>query len=150
MNTKTHAQRDRHLRPVRQWFALALLLAAMPGTGAEAVDGARLPHTPTVGSPIGRIFFAPAERRHRGGEGAPTVPHAAEASSGGARALGERRVVNGVLSSSRRQRAVWVDGNVNVRLLNADREIRLLRPGQSIDRFGVIKDLVPAGAVTRR
>jgi hypothetical protein len=77
-----------------------------------------------------------------------------------------RLVVNGALSSSTQGRAVWVNGkaiensvrdksawtdrNGNVWLVNGEQGIRLIRPGQSIDRSGVIEDLLPPGAVTRR
>jgi hypothetical protein len=120
---------------------------------------------------IGRIFFTPAERRsrHSGGEpvsmsaATPDPPPAPSSSRIPAR---ERLVVNGALSSSTRGRAVWVNGNAvedsahdksawtdrngNVWLVNGDQGIRLLQPGQSIDRSGVIEDLLPPGAVTRR
>jgi hypothetical protein len=137
----------------------------------ESGYGAGRPRMPDARPRIGRIFFTPAERRsrHSGGEpvsmsaATPDPPPAPSSSRIPAR---ERLVVNGALSSSTRGRAVWVNGNAvedsahdksawtdrngNVWLVNGDQGIRLVRPGQSIDRSGVIEDLLPPGAVTRR
>jgi hypothetical protein len=106
---------------------------------------------------IGRIFFSPAERRRRRSvELEPT---------GGGNVSNERLVVNGALSAGAHGRAVWVNGKVvensvrnksawtdrngNVWVINQDRTTRLILPGQSINRSGVVEDLVPPGAVTR-
>ena len=78
----------------------------------------------------------------------------------------QRRIVNGALRSSTQGRAVWVNGtavedsardksawtdrNGNVWLMNGTEGTHLVRPGQSIDRNGVIEDLLPSGAVARR
>jgi hypothetical protein len=77
-----------------------------------------------------------------------------------------RRVVNGALRSSTQGRVVWVNGvavensdrdksawtdrNGNVWLMNGTQGTHLVKPGQSIDRNGVIEDLLPPGAVARR
>ena len=126
---------------------------------AESIDGAR-PHALAARPRIGRIFFSPAERRshHRDGLAATAI------GSGPARR--ERRIVNGALSSSTQGRAVWVNGatvenaardrsawtdrNGNVWLMNGIEGTHLIKPGQSIDRNGVIEDLLPPGAVARR
>jgi hypothetical protein len=156
----------------RSWLALALLLTAAtagatePGTelvsrAAESIDGAR-PHASPAKPRIGRIFFSPAERRsrHRDGLAAAATP------SGSGPAPRERRIVNGALSSSTHGRAVWVNGatventardrsawtdrNGNIWLMNGTEGTHLIKPGQSIDRNGVIEDLLPSGAVARR
>jgi hypothetical protein len=141
------------------------------GTAAEPVDGAGRQHTFNAKPRIGRIFFSPAERRSRHSGGAPvatsaSMPEVPAAPSSSRIPARQRLVVNGALSSSTQGRAVWVNGravensaedksawtdrNGNVWLVNGDQGIRLLRPGQSIDRSGVIEDLLPPGAVTRR
>jgi hypothetical protein len=166
---RTHA-----LRPhARTWLALALLLTATVaeatepvGTepvsrAAESIDGAARPAVSAMPR-IGRIFFSPAERRsrHRAGLAAASTPTAPSA------AHHERRMVNGALRSSTQERAVWVDGaavensardrsawtdrNGNVWLMNGAQGTHLVKPGQSIDRNGVIEDLLPPGAVARR
>jgi hypothetical protein len=131
------------------------------GRAAESIDGAARPHALAAKPRIGRIFFSPAERRSR---------HDGTATS--ATPIGnrieprERLVVNGALSSSSQGRAVWVNGmavensardksawtdrNGNVWLINGTEGTHLIRPGQSIDRHGVIEDLLPPGAVARR
>jgi hypothetical protein len=132
------------------------------GRAAESISGAR-PHASADKPRIGRIFFSPAERRgrHRD-ELAPTQA----TPSGSAPAPRERRVVNGALSSGTHGRAVWVNGtavedsareksawtdrNGNVWLMNGTEGTHLIKPGQSIDRNGVIEDLLPPGAVARR
>jgi hypothetical protein len=75
--------------------------------------------------------------------------------------------VNGALSSSTQGRAVWINGaavdgnsagsksawtdrNGNIWVTNGAQGTRLIRAGQSLDRSGAIKDLLPAGSVTRR
>jgi hypothetical protein len=136
--------------------------ATEPVSGAtESNDGAARPHALPAKPRIGRIFFSPAERRSR---------HDGTATS--ATPIGnrieprERLVVNGALSSSSQGRAVWVNGmavensardksawtdrNGNVWLINGTEGTHLIRPGQSIDRHGVIEDLLPPGAVARR
>ena len=154
------------------WLVLSLLLiatvadAAEPvgtepvGRAVESISGAR-PHASADKPRIGRIFFSPAERRSRhDGTATPATP------IGNRIEPRERLVVNGALSSSSQGRAVWVNGtavensardksawtdrNGNVWLINGTEGTHLLRPGQSIDRHGVIEDLLPPGAVTRR
>jgi hypothetical protein len=142
-----------------------------PGARAgEPVDGAGRSHAFNAKPRIGRIFFSPAERRsrHSGGGLAATSaarPETPTAPSSSRIPVRERLVVNGALSSSTQGRAVWVNGtavensahdksawtdrNGNVWLGNGNHGIRLIRPGQSIDRAGVIQDLLPPGAVTR-
>jgi hypothetical protein len=157
----------------RSWLAVALLLSATVAAAtepvgtepvrrtAESISGAR-PHALTANPRIGRIFFSPAERaRRRDGLAAtPTTP------IGAGPAPRERRVVNGALSSGTHGRAVWVNGtavedsardksawtdrNGNVWLMNGTEGTHLIKPGQSIDRNGVIEDLLPPGAVARR
>ena len=157
-------------------LALALVLTAAAAGAAEPVstggtvslnravpssdDGARPPGV-AAETHIGRIFFSPAERRSRRGS---TLAAAAPAGSGPA--ARERRVVNGALRSGTEGRAVWVNGaavedsardksawtdrNGNVWVMNGAQGTHLLKPGQSIDRHGVIEDLLPPGAVARR
>jgi hypothetical protein len=134
----------------------------------ESGYGAGRPRMPDARPRIGRIFFTPAERRSRHSGGEPVSMSAATPPAPSSRRTParERLVVNGAVSSSTRGRAVWVNGsavedsahdksawtdrNGNVWLVNGDQGIRLVRPGQSIDRSGVIEDLLPPGAVTRR
>jgi len=167
---RNHAHCGSALR-ARSWLALALLLtasvagAAEPvGRAAESIDGAVRPHVSTAKPRIGRIFFSPAERRSHHRDGLAAAP---ATSIGSGRAVPrERRVVNGALRSETRGRAVWVDGtavadsardksawtdrNGNVWLMNGTEGTHLIKPGQSIDRNGVIEDLLPPGAVARR
>jgi hypothetical protein len=133
----------------------------------EPVDGVGHLRSLNAKPRIGRIFFSPAERRSRHSGGALTETPATPAAPSSSRdPEEERQVVNGALSSSTQGRAVWVNGravenserdksawtdrNGNVWLVNGDHGIRLMRPGQSIDASGVIEDLLPPGAVTRR
>jgi hypothetical protein len=112
--------------------------------------------------PIGRIFFSPSERRARRSgapDAAPTAPTAR-----GASVAPSKLVASGALSSSTQGRAVWINGvavdsadksawtdrNGNIWLINGSQSPRLIRPGQSIDRSGVVEDLLPPGSVTRR
>jgi hypothetical protein len=175
---RTHTHRAKPL--ARPWLALALLLTATvaeateavatelggtqpPSRAAESISGAR-PQALAAKPRIGRIFFSPAERaRHR--DGLAATPMSA-ASSGSGPARRERRIVNGALSSSTQGRAVWVNGstventardrsawtdrNGNVWLMNGTEGTHLIKPGQSIDRNGVVEDLLPAGSVARR
>jgi len=146
--------------------------AAAPVAGAiESSRGGGRLRAQSVQPRIGRIFFSPAERRSRHGGGEPLSTSAgmteAPTAPGSRRPPARNRlVVNGALSSSTHGRAVWVNGkaiensardksawtdrNGNVWLVNGEQGIRLIRPGQSIDRTGVIEDLLPPGAVTRR
>jgi hypothetical protein len=171
---RTHAR-----RPRVAWLALALLLSTTvadatepvhtepirtePVSGiTESIDSTARPHASAVRPRIGRIFFSPAERRsrHRDGLAAtPAVP------SGSGAAPRERRIVNGALSSGTHGRAVWVNGaavedsvreksawtdrNGNVWVMNGTQGTHLVKPGQSIDRNGVIEDLLPPGSVAR-
>jgi hypothetical protein len=116
---------------------------------------------------IGRIFFSPTERRRRRSLELEVTPaeSAAPATIRGGNLSSERVVVNGALSSGAHGRAVWVNGKVvensvrnksawtdrngNVWVINQDHTTRLILPGQSINRFGVVQDLVPTGAVSR-
>ena len=171
MRTLTHRPNAR----ARSWLALALLLTAtvagatepvggdLVSRATESIDGAR-PHALAARPRIGRIFFSPAERaRHR--DGLAATPMSAAASGSGP-APRERRIVNGALSSGTQGRAVWVNGtavedsardkaawtdrNGNVWLMNGTEGTHLIKPGQSIDRNGVIEDLLPPGSVARR
>jgi hypothetical protein len=133
----------------------------------EPVDGVGRQRSSNAKPRIGRIFFSPAERRSRHSGGAlAEIPATPAAPSSSRDPEEERLVVNGALSSSTQGRAVWVNGravenserdksawtdrNGNVWLVNGEHGIRLMRPGQSIDASGVIEDLLPPGAVTRR
>jgi hypothetical protein len=169
MRTYTHHPNAR----AGSWLALSLLLTATiaeatepVGTepvsrAAESISGAR-PHALAARPRIGRIFFSPAERaRHRDGLAATTTTPI-----GTGPAPRQLRIVNGALSSSTQGRAVWVNGttventardksawtdrNGNVWLMNGTEGTHLVKPGQSIDRNGVIEDLLPTGAVARR
>ena len=111
---------------------------------------------------IGRIFFSPAERRHRSDQTPATdAPSTARA------AHSERLEINGAVSSNKQGRAVWVNGAViensakfksawtdrasGVWLRDARGAPRQMRPGQAIDpASGAIEDLLPAGSVSRR
>jgi hypothetical protein len=131
----------------------------------ESIDGAVRPPAFAARPHIGRIFFSPAERRNHHRDGYAATPRPA-APIGGDPAPRQRRVVNGALSSSTHGRAVWVNGtavedsardksawtdrNGNVWLMNGAQGTHLIKPGQSIDRNGVIEDLLPPGAVARR
>jgi len=112
---------------------------------------------------IGRIFFSPAERRHRLDKTSPTADARSTRDSAGA----ERFVVNGAISSSSQGRAVWVNGvpiensakpnsawtDSSGRVwLRDDRHIaRRVQPGQAFDpTSGAVDDLLPAGSVARR
>jgi hypothetical protein len=168
---RSHPHRSKPL--ARSWLALALLLTAaaagatepvgteLVGRATESIDGAR-PHALAARPRIGRIFFSPAERaRHRDGLAATPAT-----SSGSSPARRERRIVNGALRSGTQGRAVWVNGtavedsardksawtdrNGNVWLMNGTEGTHLIKPGQSIDRNGLIEDLLPPGAVARR
>jgi hypothetical protein len=158
---RNHTPRPKPL--ARSWLAVALLLSATAAGATESIDGAR-PHALAARSRIGRIFFSPAERaRHRGGLAATPMAAAPIGSGPAPRA---RRIVNGALSSGAHGRAVWVNGtavedsardksawtdrNGNVWLMNGTEGTHLIKPGQSIDRNGVIEDLLPPGAVARR
>jgi hypothetical protein len=166
---RSHAHCGNALR-ARSWLALALLLtasvagAAEPvGRAAESIDGAVRSHALTAKPRIGRIFFSPAERRSHQRDGLAATP---ATSIGSGRAASEHRVVNGALRSGTEGRAVWVNGiavadsardrsawtdrNGNVWLMNGTEGTHLIKPGQSIDRNGVIEDLLPPGAVARR
>jgi hypothetical protein len=152
-------QADASAQPVSQ------AVKALDGP-AEAVGGTERPHALTAKPRIGRIFFSPAERRNRHDGGLAATPAAPTSGARGSGSIAPRKhqVVNGALSSSSRGRAVWVDGvaidnsdrdksawtdrNGNVWLMNGSQGTRLIRPGQSIDRNGVIEDLLPPGAVT--
>jgi hypothetical protein len=169
---RKHSPRPKPLASL--WLALGLWLiasvvdASAPvgtepvGRAAESIDGAARAHASTARPRIGRIFFSPAERaRHHDAVAAtPTTP------IGTGPAPHERRVVNGALSSGAHGRVVWVNGtavedsareksawtdrNGNVWLTNGTEGTHLIKPGQSIDRNGVIEDLLPPGAVARR
>jgi hypothetical protein len=152
------------------WLALALLFTASVADAtepaarvAESIDVAARPHAMAAKPRIGRIFFSAAERRsHYRDDLAATQP----SPTGGGLPPRERRVVNGALVSSTQGRAVWVNGtavedsardksawtdrNGNVWLMNGTQGTHLIKPGQSIDRNGVIEDLLPSGAVARR
>jgi hypothetical protein len=111
---------------------------------------------------IGRIFFSPAERRHRHADKTP-----AAGAPGAHAARGQRLQINGAVSSNTQGRAVWVNGAAiensaafksawtdragNVWLRDDQRTPRLVRPGQAVDpASGAIEDLLPAGSVARR
>ena len=154
------------------WLAIVLSLTAAAATATETVggaaesidDAARLPAV-AAKPRIGRIFFSPAERARRGG-GLAAGPGPAALTGGTHAVVRQRRVVNGALSSGTEGRVVWVNGtavensvrdksawtdrNGNVWLMNGTQGTHLVKPGQSIDRNGVIEDLLPPGAVARR
>jgi hypothetical protein len=134
---------------------------ALP-TDAFLSDGARR-NARSSKVHIGRIFFSPAERRHRYADrtpptDAPSTAHAARAG---------RLEINGAVSTSTQGRAVWVNGTAiensvkfkpawtdrvgSVWLRDDRRTPRVVRPGQAMDRAsGAIEDLLPAGSVARR
>ena len=59
--------------------------------------------------------------------------------------------VNGTaVEDSARDKSAWTDRNGNVWVMNGTEGTHLIKPGQSIDRNGVIEDLLPPGAVARR
>jgi len=132
---------------------------------AESIAGAVRPQDLAARPHIGRIFFSPAERRSHHRDGFAATPGPA-APIGGDPTPRQRRIVNGALTSGTQGRAVWVNGtavedsardksawtdrNGNVWLMNGTQGTHLIKPGQSIDRNGVIEDLLPPGAVARR
>ena len=180
-------EKPRPSRGNSRWSLLALLAVLSPTLGEAAapvefslpsaspleprealhtdafLSGDARRHTRSGKVRIGRIFFSPAERRHRYAEKAPT----ADAPSAAHAMRGERLEINGAVSSSTQGRAVWVNGvtieNSN-KLKSAwtdragsvwlrdDRHAPLLvRPGQALDpASGAIVDLLPAGSVARR
>lgn len=136
---------------------------ASPTDAALLSDGARRTPARSGKTRIGRIFFSPAERRHRYADKAP----ATDAPSAGQAARGERLEINGAVSSSTQGRAVWVNGAAvensakfksawtdragNVWLRDDRRAPRMVRPGQAIDpATGATEDLLPSGSVVRR
>jgi hypothetical protein len=141
------------------WRPILLLFLAAVGHAAEPVAGARTAHAMASKPPIGRIFFSPAERR--AARGAPRADSAT-----GSVASSERFSIDGAVSSNTTGRAVWINGvpidnsavkksawtdrNGNVWFRYESLGTRAMRPGQTIDRSGKIKDLLPPGAVTRR
>jgi hypothetical protein len=164
---RNHTPRPKPLAWPR--LALGLLLIATVadatepvGRAAESISDAR-PHASTARPRIGRIFFSPAERRSHHLDAVAATPTTPIGTGPPPR---ERRVVNGALSSGTHGRAVWVNGtavedsardksawtdrNGNVWLMNGTEGTHLIKPGQSIDRSGVIEDLLPPGAVARR
>jgi hypothetical protein len=163
MRTRDHRPGSFRAQP---WLALALVLTAAAAGAAEPVNigsASRIP--PSIDGAakprIGRIFFSPAERRSR-----RTSALAAATPVGSGSAVRVRRVVNGALRAGTEGRAVWVNGtavddsardksawtdrNGNVWVMNGTQGTHLLKPGQSIDRNGVIEDLLPPGAVAGR
>lgn len=147
------------------WVALspALSRAAPPVDDSFLSDDAPRTHVASGHVRIGRIFFSPAERRHRHADKSPTT----DAPSTPRAARAERLVVNGAVSSSTQGRAVWVNGTAiensvkfkpawtdregNVWLRDDRRAPRLVRPGQAMNpASGAIEDLLPAGSVARR
>jgi hypothetical protein len=158
-------------RAPSRWPLLALWAAllsptfsgAAPPVDASQPNASRHSHAGGGKTRIGRIFFSPAERRHRYAEktpatNAPSTAHAAH---------GEGFEINGAVSSGTEGRAVWVngaaiensakfkpawtDGAGNIWLRDDRRTPRLVRPGQTINpASGAIEDLLPAGSVARR
>lgn len=146
-------------RAPRRWPLLALLAVLAP-----ALSGAAPPVEASHASGkvrIGRIFFSPAERRHRNADKTPATdaPRTAHA------ARRDRMEIDGAVSSSTQGRAVWVNGAViespkfksvwtdgagRVWLSKDPNMPRLLRPGQTINpASGAVEDLLPAGSVAR-
>jgi hypothetical protein len=141
------------------WRPILLLSIAAAGHAAEPVDGAHTAHAVLPKPQIGRIFFSPSERH-----AARAAPRADSAA--GSVAPSERFSIDGAVSSSTTGRAVWINGapidnsavkksawtdrNGNVWFRYESLGTRAMRPGQTIDRSGKIKDLLPPGAVTRR
>jgi hypothetical protein len=145
-------------------FALIVVLVPMMSSAAPPLESAHgVQGAAPAGKPrIGRIFFSPSERRHRS-DVAPTTdaPRATD------NARVERLAVNGVVSSSTKGRAVWINGvpiensaslksawtDSSGRVwLRDDRHIpRRVQPGQAIDpTSGTIEDLLPVGSVVQR
>jgi hypothetical protein len=175
LTVKLNSQHCHH--PLLRGLSLALLLGlvqAMSGAAA-APDSAQSPNAPASKSTpaseslpaakirIGRIFFSPAERRHRYADKAtPTdgVPDTRDTAGA------ERLAVNGAISSSTQGRAVWVNGvaiansakstawtdsSGRVWLRDDRHRLHRVQPGQAIDpASGAVEDLLPAGSVARR
>jgi hypothetical protein len=158
----------RRARGPRPWLALLVVLlpavcGAAPPADASSPDASPPSTVPGSGKVrIGRIFFSPAERRHRYADKTPATD-----APGTARAAhADRLEINGAISSSAQGRAVWVNGTAIENSakfksawtdragsvwLRAGRAPRLVRPGQAIDpASGAIEDLLPAGSVARR
>jgi hypothetical protein len=143
--------------------------SALAGNSAQAINRVQAINSAQAGNSapaakirIGRIFFSPAERRHRYAD--KSAPAAGPDTSDTAGA--ERLAVNGAISSSTQGRAVWVNG---VAIANSakstawtdssgrvwlrdDRHMpHRVQPGQAIDpASGAVDDLLPAGSVARR
>jgi hypothetical protein len=149
------------------WLALLPLLSpalcgAAPPVDAPLPNAAPRSTAPKSKIRIGRIFFSPAERRHRYADKTP----ATDAAGTDRTARAERLEINGAISSSTRGRAVWVNGTAiensakfksawtdragSVWLRDDQLAPRLVRPGQAIDpASGAVEDLLPAGSVAR-
>jgi hypothetical protein len=151
----------RHARGPWPWLALLVVLSPALCGAAPPTDASTLPVSGKVR--IGRIFFSPAERRHRYADKTP----ATDAPGTARAARAERLEINGAISSSTQGRAVWVNGTAiensakfksawtdragSVWLRDDGRTPRRVRPGQAIDpASGAIEDLLPAGSVARR
>jgi hypothetical protein len=164
-------------RARNRWPLLSLLMLLSPtfSSASPPVDepretspitalseGAPRAHARSGKIRIGRIFFSPAERRHRYANKTP----ATDAPSTARAARGERVEIDGAVSSNTQGRAVWVNGAAiensaqfkpawtdregNVWLRNDRGTSRLVRPGQMINpASGAIEDLLPAGSVAR-
>lgn len=150
----------RRARGLWPWLALLMVLSPALCGAAPPADANTVPRSGKIH--IGRIFFSPAERRHRYADKTP----ATDASSTARTTRAERLEINGAISSSTQGRAVWVNGiaienfaklksawtdRTGVVWLHDDRRApRLVRPGQAIDpASGAIEDLLPAGSVAR-
>jgi hypothetical protein len=159
----------RRVRGPWPWLALLVVLSpalcgAAPPADVSSPNASPPSTVPVSGKVrIGRIFFSPAERRHRYADKTPATdaPDTARA------ARAERLEINGAISSSTQGRAVWVNGTAiensakfksawtdragSVWLRDDRRTPRRVRPGQAIDpASGAIEDLLPAGSVARR
>jgi hypothetical protein len=174
---------SQHCRqPLLRMLSLALLVALVPtmSGAASAPDASPRQNAPASKSEsasenvpasksvlatkirIGRIFFSPAERRHRYADKTALTEGSDTRDTAGA----ERLAVNGAISSSTQGRAVWVNGVAiansakstawtdstgRVWLRDDRHRPHRVQPGQAIDpASGAVDDLLPAGSVARR
>jgi hypothetical protein len=97
---------------------------------------------------VERLHGLAAHRRIKSSASKTCPPDAVKGSDNG---MACRRIALAlVMLGLARDKSAWTDRNGNVWLMNGTEGTHLIKPGQSIDRNGVIEDLLPPGAVARR
>jgi hypothetical protein len=140
-------------------FAVGALLACAGGAWADEAAASEL----AVKPPIGRVFFSPAARQS-------ATLRVAEGQKGGAAPAAKPDQksslrVDGIVTDSRGQRRVWVNGAAVLRSEGAfearsDQQGRVwltrhgdaarnVQTGQTLAEDGAIVDVVPNGAIVR-